>query len=188
MWAYQSRVAAMAEAAISLGSNLGDRAAYLAAALRAIDGRPECSLISVSSVYWTQPWGKTDQGEFLNLCAIIDTRLAPQALLDVVKGIERMLGRTEGERWGPREIDIDLLVMDGVTRESEVLTLPHPRMVERLFVLAPLAEIAPELVVAGQRVDELAATLKTKAGAGDCTIDAEASARIRSGLSPIRGS
>lgn len=188
MWAYRSRVAAMAEAAISLGSNLGDRAAYLAAALRAIDVRPECSLISVSSVYRTQPWGKTDQGEFLNLCAIIETRLAPLALLDVVKGIERTLGRTEGERWGPREIDIDLLVIADVTCESETLTLPHPRMAERLFVLAPLAEIAPELVVAGQRVDELAMALKTKAGAGACKIDAAASARIRSEVSPIRGS
>lgn len=178
----------MAEAAISLGSNLGDRTAYLVAALQAIDARPDCLLVSVSSVYRTQPWGKTDQGEFLNLCAIIDTSLAPLALLDVVKGIERTLGRTESERWGPREIDIDLLVFDGVTRESEVLTLPHPRMAERLFVLAPLAEIAPGLVVAGQRVDALAAVLETKAGAGDCTIDAEASARIRSGLSPIRGS
>ncbi|WP_340693977.1 2-amino-4-hydroxy-6-hydroxymethyldihydropteridine diphosphokinase [Hyphomonas sp.] len=178
----------MAEVAISLGSNMGDRAAYLVAALQMIDARPDCSLVSVSSVYRTQPWGKTDQGEFLNLCAIIDTGLAPVALLDVVKGIERTLGRTDGERWGPREIDIDLLVIADVTRESETLTLPHPRMAERLFVLAPLAEIAPGLVVAGLRVDALAAALKTKAGAGDCTIDAEASARIRSGLSPIRGS
>lgn len=178
----------MAEVAISLGSNMGDRAAYLVAALQMIDARPDCSLVSVSSVYRTQPWGKTDQDEFLNLCAIIDTGLAPLALLDVVKGVERTLGRTEGERWGPREIDIDLLVFDGVTRESETLTLPHPRMAERLFVLAPLAEIAPGLVVEGQSVTELAAALKAKAGAGDCTIDAEASARIRSGLSPIRGS
>ena len=178
----------MAEAAISLGSNLGDRAAYLVAALQAIDARPDCSLVSISSAYRTKPWGKTDQGEFLNLCAIIETRLAPLALLEGVKGIERTLGRTEGERWGPREIDIDLLVMDGVTRESERLTLPHPRMAERLFVLAPLAEIAPELILGGQRIDEMAVVLKTNAGAGDCTIDAEASARIRSGLSPIRGS
>lgn len=188
MSAYRSRVAAMAEAAISLGSNLGSRAGYLTSALHAIDARPDCSLVAVSSVYRTQPWGKTDQGEFLNLCAIIDTCLAPRALLDVVKRIERTLGRTQGERWGPREIDIDLLVFDGVTQDSEMLTLPHPRMAERLFVLAPLAEIAPGLVVAGQRVDELAAALETKAGAGDCTIDAEASARIRFELSSIRGS
>ena len=188
MLAYRSHVAAMAEVAISLGSNMGDRAAYVVAALKAIDSRADCSLVSISSVYRTQPWGKTDQGEFLNLCAIIETRLAPLALLDVVKGIERTLGRTEGERWGPREIDIDLLVMEGVTRQSERLTLPHPRMVDRLFVLAPLAEIAPGLVVAGQRVDALAATLKTKAGADDCTIDAEASARLHSEVSMIRGS
>ncbi|MBU2606440.1 MAG: 2-amino-4-hydroxy-6-hydroxymethyldihydropteridine diphosphokinase [Alphaproteobacteria bacterium] len=188
MSASRLRDTAMAEAAISLGSNLGDRAAYLAAALQAIDARPDCALVAVSSVYRTLPWGKTDQGEFLNLCAIIETRLAPLALLDVVKGIERTLGRTERERWGPREIDIDLLVFDGVTQDSEMLTLPHPRMAERLFVLAPLAEIAPGLVVAGQRVDELAAALETKVGAGDCAIDAEASARIRSELSPIRGS
>lgn len=178
----------MAEAAISLGSNLGGRAGYLAAALHAIDARPDCALVAVSSVYRTQPWGKTDQGEFLNLCAIIDTCLAPLALLDVVKGIERTLGRRQGERWGPREIDIDLLVMDGAALESEALKLPHPRMAERLFVLAPLAEIAPELVVARQRVGALAMALKAKAGAGDCTIDAEASARIRSELSSIRGS
>jgi 2-amino-4-hydroxy-6-hydroxymethyldihydropteridine diphosphokinase len=178
----------MAEVAISLGSNLGDRAAYLLAALQAINERPECSLISVSSVYRTQPWGKTDQGEFLNLCAIIHTRLAPLDLLGAVKGIEQALGRTAGERWGPREIDIDLLVIEGVTRESETLTLPHPRMAERLFVMAPLAEIAPDLVLGGQRMDELATALQTKAGAGDCTIDAEASARMHSELSRIRGS
>jgi len=178
----------MAEVAISLGSNIGDRAAYLAAALHAINARPDCALVSVSSVYRTLPWGKTDQGEFLNLCAIIDTRLGALSLLDVVKGLERTLGRTEGERWGPREIDIDLLVMEDVTRESDALTLPHPRMAERLFVLTPLAEIAPGLVLAGRRVDGLAAALQTKAGAGDCTIDAEASARIHSGLPSIRGS
>jgi 2-amino-4-hydroxy-6-hydroxymethyldihydropteridine diphosphokinase len=178
----------MAEVAISLGSNLGDRAGFLGAALKAIDARPDCSLVSVSSVYRTRPWGKTDQGEFLNLCAIIETRLAPLALLDVIKGIERTLGRTAGERWGPREIDIDILVMDGVTLESETLTLPHPRMAERLFVMAPLAEIAPDLVLGGQRMDELATALQTKAGAGDCTIDAEASARMHSELSRIRGS
>tara|TARA_R110000803_G_scaffold66587_3_gene128119 strand:+ start:1758 stop:2294 length:537 start_codon:yes stop_codon:yes gene_type:complete len=178
----------MAEAALGLGSNLGDRAGHLAAALRAIDAQPDCSLVSVSSAYRTQPWGKTDQGEFLNLCAIIETRLTPLDLLGAVKGIEQALGRTAGERWGPREIDIDILMMDGLVLEDETLTLPHPRMAERLFVLVPLAEIAPDLVVAGQRADELAMALKTKAGADDCTIDAEASARIRSGLSPIRGS
>ena len=178
----------MAEAAIGLGSNLGDRAGYLVAALQAIDERPDCSLVAVSSAYRTRPWGKTDQGEFLNLGAIIETRLAPLDLLAAVKGIEQALGRTAGERWGPREIDIDLLVMDGVSLESEMLTLPHPRMAERLFVLKPLAEIADQLIVRGQRVDELAAALKAKAGAGDCTIDAEASARILSGFRSIRGS
>jgi 2-amino-4-hydroxy-6-hydroxymethyldihydropteridine diphosphokinase len=178
----------MAEAALSLGSNLGDRAGHLVAALQAIDARTDCSLVSVSSVYRTRPWGKTDQGEFLNLCALVETHLAPLDLLAAVKDIERALGRMERERWGPREIDIDLLVMEGAECETETLTLPHARMAERLFVLKPLAEIAPQLIVHGRRVDELAADLQTKAGAGDCTNDAEASARIHSRLLSIRGS
>mgnify|MGYP003659155532 FL=1 len=174
----------MAEAALSLGSNLGDRAGFLAAALKAIDARPDCSLVSVSSVYRTRPWGRTDQGDFLNLCALVETRLAPLDLLAAMQGIEQALGRTAGERWGPRVIDIDVLVMDGVTLESEALTLPHPRMAERLFVLMPLAEIAPETKVAGKPVRQTARELEAAGRPDDCVMDVDASMTIRAAVAP----
>ena len=158
---------------------MGDRVGHLVAALRAIETIPGCFRVRSSSAYRTRPWGKTDQDDFLNLCALIETDLAPLDLLAAVKGIERDLGRLERERWGPREIDIDILTMDGVTFESDVLTLPHARLTERLFVLIPLAEIAPGLMVNGASVKETARALEAAGRPDDCVLDADASEKIR---------
>ena len=103
----------------------------------------------VSRLYRTAPWGKTDQDWFVNACALGLTRLAPEALLERMKALEVDLGRVSTERWGPRVIDIDLIAYDDVSLKSERLTLPHPELFNRAFVLVPLAEIAPDLVIAG---------------------------------------
>ena len=135
------------EAWLSLGSNLGNRASHLAAAVGALDHAPELEVEAVSSLYETPPWGDTDQGPFLNAAVAIRTRLEPHALLDHVKAIEAALGRAPTRRWGPRAIDIDIVHMAGVTLSDDRLTLPHPHWGARAFVLEPLAEIAPELVI-----------------------------------------
>lgn len=129
---------------LGLGSNIADRDAHLAAALRAL-----AALIvieRISSVYDTAPMHVTDQPRFHNLALAAATSRGPLELLRAVKAIERDLGRTAGPRYGPRVIDIDLLFYDQLVLQSDELTLPHPRLTERAFVLAPLAEIAPALI------------------------------------------
>ena len=172
----------MTEAAIALGSNVGDRAGFLASALRAIGALPGCRLTRISSAYKTRPWGKTDQGEFINMCALLDTDLSPTDLLAAVKDVESSLGRTASERWGPREIDIDLLIIPGVEMRTEYLTLPHPRMSERLFVIAPLAEIAPDLTLGKQRMGAWVKALQAAARPNDCIVDDDATERIKAVL------
>lgn len=144
------------EAFIGLGGNIGNPAANMAAALRLLDAHRDISITAVSSLYRTPPWGKTDQPDFLNACAVIETRLAPRDLLEICLEIERELKRVRRERWGPRAIDIDLLAHSAGTIDDEGLSLPHPRMFDRAFVLVPLAEIAPELMIAGHTVAEWA--------------------------------
>jgi 2-amino-4-hydroxy-6-hydroxymethyldihydropteridine diphosphokinase len=182
MSVFQLREAAMTEAAIALGSNVGDRAGFLVAALRAIDALPGCELTKVSSAYKTRPWGKTDQGEFINMCILVETDLRPTDLLGAVKDVEALLGRTASERWGPREIDIDLLILPGVELRTDLLTLPHPRMSERLFVIAPLAEIAPGMMLGAQRMDARAAALAAVARPNDCVVDDEVTEIIKAVL------
>lgn len=148
-----------AVAYLCLGSNMGDKAAYLTAARQAIGELPGTRVTSESSLYHTAPVGKTDQDWFLNQVLRVETRLAPRELLRSCLAIETKLGRVRLERWGPRVIDIDLLVYDDVTSDDEELTLPHPRMAERAFVLVPLAELDPELRVGGRSVAELLAAL-----------------------------
>jgi 2-amino-4-hydroxy-6-hydroxymethyldihydropteridine diphosphokinase len=116
-----------------------------------------------SSDYATPPWGIEDQPPFVNRCIAVETDLTPQALLARVQAIEHALGRrrTQERRWGPRPIDIDILAYDDVTLDGADLTLPHPRLFERAFVLVPLAEIAPERVIAGRRVREALAAVDT---------------------------
>jgi dihydropteroate synthase len=144
---------------LALGGNVGDKALSLRRALRAIAGEPGIELTAVSRLYRTAPWGKTDQDWFVNACALGLTRLAPEALLARMKALEVGLGRVSTERWGARVIDIDLIAYGDIELKSEKLTLPHPELFNRAFVLVPLAEIAPDLVIAGLKAGAAAARL-----------------------------
>jgi 2-amino-4-hydroxy-6-hydroxymethyldihydropteridine diphosphokinase len=136
----------MARAFVALGSNLGDREGTIRAALARLDG-----VVAVSRLRDTDPVGFEDQPTFLNGVAALETELPPRALLDRQLEVERSLGRTrEGPRFGPRTIDLDLLVHGDLEFDEPGLTIPHPRLHERRFVLEPLAELAPDLVVPGR--------------------------------------
>lgn len=146
----------MAEAFIGLGSNVGDRESLLAEALRRLDALSNGGVRAVSSLYETSPVGLSAQPDFLNLVAKLDTALPPYALLDACLRIELDLGRVRSDtRFGPRTVDLDILWCEGVAQADEKLTLPHPRMHERAFVLVPFAEIAPKLKLDGKPVAEL---------------------------------
>ncbi len=143
---------------LGLGSNLGVRQDYLNRAAAEIARIPGSRLIWCSSVYESDPYGNTDQGRFLNAAAEIETVLEPPALMAEIKRIETLLGRTPSGHWGPREIDIDILIYDGLVHSRDGLHVPHPGIEERKFVLVPLREIAPDLVhpVNGMTVTEMA--------------------------------
>lgn len=146
----------MAEALLALGGNLGDvRATLDRAVLKLCDG-VEVRLLSRSSDYRTPPWGVKDQPPFVNLCIAVATELSARSLFARAQEVERALGRdrSKEQRWGPRPIDIDLLAYDDLTLAEPDLTLPHPRLFERAFVLVPLAEIVPERAIAGIRVKD----------------------------------
>ena len=134
----------MAETAfIALGSNMGNAAANLDEALRALDLVPGVTVTGVSGYYVTAPWGYTDQPDFTNACGRVQTALSPEALLGVCLGIEAGMGRVRKQCNGPRIIDIDLLLYEGEARRTEELTLPHPGVTQREFVLRPLMDVAP---------------------------------------------
>ena len=150
---------------LGLGSNLGDRRRNLEAALDALRAHPQIAVTAVSSFLETDPvGGPPGQGRFLNAAAGIETDLAPGALLEELKRVERALGRKPGPRWGPREIDLDILLYGEEIVKTEALVIPHPRMRERRFVLEPLAEIAPAArdPVTGLSVRDLLARLGTE--------------------------
>src|ERR1700734_2809617 len=161
--AAKSRNNGEARVVLALGSNVGDKVNTLCRALRAIAREEGIELTGVSRLYRTAPWGKTDQEWFVNACALARTSLKPEALLERVKRLEVELGREPTERWGPRVIDIDLITYGDVTLKTERLTLPHPELFNRAFVLVPLAEIAPDLMIAGVRVGDAAARLGAEA-------------------------
>ncbi|GGK45529.1 2-amino-4-hydroxy-6-hydroxymethyldihydropteridine diphosphokinase [Salinarimonas ramus] len=150
--------------ALSLGSNVGDSRATLRAALAKLGAAEGVAVEAVSHVYRTAPWGRADQQDFLNLCATGWTSLPPRALLRLAKAIELQLGRTPEVRWGPRVIDIDLLHYGDLALRGPELTLPHPEMGSRAFVLVPLAEIAPDRVIGGVRVADALARLAREPG------------------------
>ena len=134
----------MTRSFIGVGSNLGDRRGFLR---DAVDSLPD--VVAVSSVYETDPvGGPGNQGAYLNLVVELDTDLTPSALLSVCHRIESAAHRVRDERWGPRTLDLDIIWMDGVTMDEPRLTIPHPRWKDRKFVLAPLRELAPDLVTA----------------------------------------
>lgn len=130
---------------LGLGGNIGDPRAQMSAALRILSQHRSLRVLSVSRLYRTAPWGVTDQPEFLNACAAIETNLGPHDILALCLDAEKQLHRIRTERWGPRTIDIDLIHMDGVRLNEAELTLPHPRATERAFVMRPLADIDPDL-------------------------------------------
>jgi 2-amino-4-hydroxy-6-hydroxymethyldihydropteridine diphosphokinase len=137
---------------VALGSNLGDKAANIDRAIELLTETGEVRLLKRSRNYATDPWGKTDQDWFVNAAISVATELAPRALLARCKEIEKRMGRVVTERWGPRVIDLDLLVYRDVNMADDDLVLPHPHIAARAFVLAPLLDIAPDLVIDGRSV------------------------------------
>ena len=154
----------MANAIIALGGNVGDVRATFKKAIAHICGMAQGALLARSSDYATPPWGKKDQARFINACIEIETSLDPHALLFTLHKIEKKFGRDRAKetRWGPRTLDLDLIAYDDVRLNKPELTLPHPRAFERAFVLVPLAEIAPDRIIAGRRVADALAQLSTE--------------------------
>jgi 2-amino-4-hydroxy-6-hydroxymethyldihydropteridine diphosphokinase len=153
----------MASALIALGGNVGDVRATFQKAISNVCGMAQAALIARSSDYSTPPWGDEDQAPFINACIEIETGLDPHALLFVMQKVEQKFGRTRAKerRWGPRTLDLDLIAYDDVSLQKPELTLPHPRLFERAFVLVPLAEIAPDRVIAGQKVSDALAGISS---------------------------
>jgi 2-amino-4-hydroxy-6-hydroxymethyldihydropteridine diphosphokinase len=135
---------------IGLGSNMGDRESCIRQALDMLDRTQGVRVDAVSPVFQTEPQGLREQPWFSNCVARIQTNLAPEALLSVLADMERKLGRRRREKWGPRTIDLDILLLDDLMWNSKTLQIPHPRMCERAFVLVPLMSLAPDLVIRGR--------------------------------------
>ncbi|MEX2210178.1 MAG: 2-amino-4-hydroxy-6-hydroxymethyldihydropteridine diphosphokinase [Gaiellaceae bacterium] len=136
---------------LGVGANLGDRAATIAQAVQLLGESPDVEVLAVSELRETDPVGLEDQPRFLNGAVALRTSLAPRELLDLLLEVERLLGRTrEGPRFGPRTIDLDLLVYEDIELDEPGLTVPHPRLHERRFALEPLAEVAPGLAIPGR--------------------------------------
>jgi 2-amino-4-hydroxy-6-hydroxymethyldihydropteridine diphosphokinase len=151
----------MASAIIALGGNVGDVRATFEKAIADICVFAKAVLLARSSDYVTPPWGDTEQASFINACIVIETDLGPLALLAALHGIEQTFGRDRSKerRWGPRPLDLDFIAYDDLRMEQPELTLPHPRVFERAFVLVPLAEIAPDRLIAGRSVSDALADL-----------------------------
>lgn len=149
---------------VALGSNLGDSRQQLLDAIKDLAELPHTRLLARSRLYRTPPWGMHDQPDFLNAAVALETSLQPHDLLDALLEIERAAGRRRnGERWGPRTLDLDLLHVAGKTISDDRLTLPHPHIAERAFVLLPLSELAPDLEIPGQgRVADLLRAVDTQ--------------------------
>jgi 2-amino-4-hydroxy-6-hydroxymethyldihydropteridine diphosphokinase len=151
---------------VALGSNQGDPQQQVRGALVALDALPDTRLVRASSLYRTPPWGVTDQPDFINAVAELQTMLEPSALMQALLNVETQAGRTrKGRRWGPRTLDLDLLLYGDRQLHEPGLDVPHPRIAERAFVLLPLAELDAKLVIPGQgRVD----ALLDRVDAGSC--------------------
>ena len=145
------------EIGLGLGSNVGDKVANLRRALERLFSGPEIAFVEASSVWRTAPWGYLDQDWFANACAIGRTDLSADQALDFTQSIEEELGREETFRWGPRLIDVDILYLGNVRISSDQLIIPHKEMFNRAFVLTPLAEVRPDLVLDGRSIGAAAA-------------------------------
>ena len=154
----------MADVLIGLGGNVGKVRATFQKAIANICGMTQAALLARSSDYATPPWGDQQQARFINACIEIETDLDPHALLFTLHKIESKFGRdrTKEKRWGPRTLDLDLLAYDDVAMQKPELTLPHPRLFERAFVLVPLVEIASDRIIAGRGVAAALAQLSSQ--------------------------
>jgi 2-amino-4-hydroxy-6-hydroxymethyldihydropteridine diphosphokinase len=140
----------MENAYIGLGSNLGDPQAQVEAGVRALENLPQSQLLKRSRLYRSAPWGRTDQPDFVNAAVLIETARSPNALMRELLAIERLAGRERGnQRWGPRVLDLDILLFGDRAIDEPHLRVPHPHLHERAFALLPLAEIAPALIIPG---------------------------------------
>jgi 2-amino-4-hydroxy-6-hydroxymethyldihydropteridine diphosphokinase len=142
---------------LGLGGNVGDVAQSMRDALKLMDENPGCRVVETSPVYRTPPWGPVEQDWFLNACAAVETELPAADLLGLVLATERELGRIREERWGPRTIDVDILLYGDSPVSTEALTIPHPRMTDRAFVMVPLADLAGWLHLNGHTITSHAA-------------------------------
>lgn len=148
----------MPDIILGFGGNLGDPATTIRAALDRL-GVEGATILARSRLYRTPPWGPVAQPDFLNGCALARTDLGPRDLLALTQRIETEFGREREVRWGPRTLDIDILTYGDVAIDETGLTIPHPRMTDRAFVMVPLAEIAPDRIVSGRAVRDWAATI-----------------------------
>lgn len=144
---------------LGLGGNLGDRLYNLQAAVRRLDGLPAVRVVAASSLYESKPLGPAAQPDYLNAVLLVATSLSPHELLAECMRVETGLGRVRSERWGARTVDLDVLLYDDLQLAGVELTVPHPRMLERSFVLTPLAEIAPHVILAGASIQDHATKL-----------------------------
>lgn len=140
---------------LGLGGNMGDKKANIEKAIELLDRNESIKVIKTSSFYETEPWGYTDQDWFMNIVAEVETELDPYELLSVCQEVEKQLKRERLIRWGPRTIDVDVLLYDGFKSDDEVLTVPHPRMTERAFVMVPLYEINQEVEINGEKISDI---------------------------------
>lgn len=149
---------------LALGSNMGNREDNLTKAVSAVSGIGETRLLKVSNIYETKPVGFTEQDDFLNMAALIETGLSPLKLLDKLQEVETAMGRVREVRWGPRTIDIDILLYDDIEMNAQRLTIPHPRMLERAFVMVPLRDLDPDLKIDNKSIDEIIDNCEDKSG------------------------
>ncbi len=153
----------LTHAALGIGGNLGDTQQNLINVISNLAHQLDIEVLSVSKLYKTPPSGKTDQPAFLNACLLVETSLTARQLLDKCLDIEQKLGRVRAERWGPRQVDIDILDFGDEVIVEEGLEVPHPRMTDRAFVMQPLSDIAPDKLISGKLVSQWAQELHDEA-------------------------
>ncbi|OEH84377.1 2-amino-4-hydroxy-6-hydroxymethyldihydropteridine diphosphokinase [Desulfuribacillus stibiiarsenatis] len=136
---------------LGLGSNIEDRLCYIRSAIQKIDNLPHTRVVEMAPIYVSEPWGVKEQTDFLNTVIAVETTITPEELLCLLQDIEKMLGRIKEYHWGPRTIDIDILLYEDCIIDTDVLVVPHPHMLERNFVLVPLSVLNPSKVIPGCR-------------------------------------